>query len=510
MPLAGTRVRRLDSILKRKELTMTQSTIITIKKGPLLTIMVLGAFISILNQTIMSVALPELMHDLQVSASTGQWLTTGYMLVNGVMIPLTAYFMERFTTRQLFLSSMILFTVGTIVCAVAPGFGILLTGRMIQAAGAGIIMPLLMNVVFILFPVEKRGTAMGLIGFAIIVAPAVGPSLTGFVLEHAHWRILFYGMLPIALIITAISFFLLKNLTERSMPKLDVVSAIISTIGFGGLLYGVSVAGAKGWNSLEAWIMMVVGFVALIFFTRRQWHSDKPFLNLRVFQYPIFTLTSIINVFITIVMFADMILLPLYLQNTRGFTPLESGLLMLPGAVIMGIMSPITGWIFDKVGARWLSIIGLIIAIASTWEFMHLTNTTSYSFLVWMSTIRRFGIAMLMMPIVTAGLNQLPKHLISHGNAVSNTLRQVSGAIGTALLVTIMTTGATRYFIDLAAVNTAGLTKEALEIEAMIMGINDAYLAVICFAAVGLLLSFFIKRVVSSEEKSTHGKAKAN
>ena len=223
----------------------------TIRKGPIMTTMILGAFFTIFNQTTMTVALPKLMEVFDIDASTGQWLTTGYMLVNGVLIPVTGFLMQRFTTKQLFLTAMFIFLAGTVVSAIAPNFPILLTGRLIQAASTGIIMPLLMNVVLKLFPPERRGTAMGTVGLAIIFAPAIGPTLTGYVLDVFPWQTLFYGLIPFIVIIIICGFVFLQNVSETTESKMDVISLILSTVGFGSLLYGFSDAGNEGWANTE-------------------------------------------------------------------------------------------------------------------------------------------------------------------------------------------------------------------------------------------------------------------
>lgn len=472
----------------------------SIKKGPLLFVMIVGAFIAVLNQTIMSVALPELMIDFDIAAATAQWLTTGYMLVNGVLIPITAYLMQRFTTRELFQSSMIVFLIGTIVSAAANGFEILLVGRLIQAAGAGIIMPLLMNVILTVFPPDKRGAAMGMVGLAIIFAPAVGPAIAGYIMENYSWETMFYGMIPIVVIVIAVAFIYLKNVTERTYPKIDVWGAILSTVGFGALLYGCSSAASKGWSSTEVVVLLGVGVVSLILFVWRQLVSDSPLLDLRAFKYSMFSLTTIINIAVTMVMYADMMLLPLYLQNARGYTAMESGLLMLPGALLMGLMMPVAGKLFDRFGAKWLSIIGMIITIVTTIGFINLTDSTSYTYLVLMSTGRRIGMAMFLMPITTAGLNQLPARLNAHGTAISNTIKQVAGAIGTALIVTVMTSSTKSHLTDMM-VEGGSSSQQDMLVQASIQGINDAYLFIIAIGVVGLVLSFFIKRTGQAEEK---------
>ena len=469
-----------------------------IKKGPLLFIMILGAFIAILNQTIMSVAIPKLIINFNIATTTAQWLTTGYMLVNGVFIPLTAYLMQRFTTRELFLTAMITFLIGSIVSGAAPGFEVLLVGRLIQAAGAGIIMPLLMNVVLAIFPVEKRGGAMGLIGVAIILAPAIGPAYAGYMLVHFVWRSLFYGIIPFAVLVIILAFFYLRNVGERTYPKLDIKGMILSTIGFGTLLYGFSRAGAIGWISTEVILTLAIGVISLILFSISQLKNDNPLLELRTFKYNMFTLTTLINVVVTVVMYADMMLLPIYLQSMRQYSALDAGMLMLPGALLMGLMMPISGRLFDRFGAKWLSIIGISITIVTTFGFTSLTDSTSYNYLLILSTGRRVGMALFLMPITTAGLNQLPSNLHAHGTAISNTVKQVSGAIGTALLVTILTKQAQLHAVKFSAEGLIG-NQAQLRLKASIAGMNDAYCVVIIFGLIGLIMSFFIKKTKQTD-----------
>lgn len=452
--------------------------------------MILGAFLATFNQTVMTVAIPELMIDFNILATTAQWLTTGYMLVNGVLIPITGFLMKRYTTRQLFQSAMILFLIGTILSAISTNFPTLLTGRLIQASGAGIIMPLLMNVVLSLFPPEKRGSAMGFVGLAIIFAPAIGPTLTGYVIESFPWQALFYSMIPVTLLVIIFASVYLKNVSETVQAKLDFISLVLSTVGFGSLLYGFSKAGSMGWSNTWVVVSLSVGILSLVVFTRRQLVSTDPFLNLRAFKYNMFSLTTIINAGVTIMMYADMILLPLYLQNARGFTALESGLMMLPGALLMGLLSPVVGKLFDRFGAKWLSIIGIAIILATTFGFTNLTATTGYMYLILMYTGRRIGMAMFLMPIQTAGLNQLPSSLYAHGTAISNTARQVAGAIGTSLIVTVMTTRTTLHHESMP------------ETQAAIQGINDAYFVLLIAGAISLLLSFYIKRVEQAPEET--------
>lgn len=469
--------------------------------------LLIGAFVALLAQTLLNVALPKIMEDLNVSANTVQWLSNGYMLVNGVLIPVSAYLISKFTTRKLFITSVSLFVIGTILCAIAPGFETLLAGRLVQAAGAGILMPLMSIVFLTIFPVEERGKAMGMMGLAMIFAPAIGPTLSGWIVEHYSWRVLFYIVLPLSLFALIYGAISMKNVTRNGDSKLDTLGVVLSTLGFGGLLYGFSDAGKDGWDSAVVLTCLIVGVIALALFVWRELTVDKPLLEIRVFSYGMFSLTTVINVIITMAMFSGMILLPIYLQTIRGFSPLESGLLLLPGAILMGIMSPITGIIFDKIGARWLAVVGLIITTITTYELSKLTVDTTYNHMLFLYTARMFGMSMLMMPIQTAGMNQLPARLNAHGSAMSQTLRNVAGALGTALLVTIMSNHAADRVKELVIAGQVDQTDKvkmgAIIQQATVDGINHSFVVATWITIAALVLAFFIRKVKPHEESRT-------
>ncbi|WP_397538237.1 DHA2 family efflux MFS transporter permease subunit [Rummeliibacillus pycnus] len=464
---------------------------IKINKKVLLTVLILGCFLSTLNQTLLNVALSNLMNVFSVSATTIQWLSTGFMLVNGVLVPITAYLMKRFSTRQLFISSMLFLLIGSILCAVAPNFATLLIGRMIQAIGAGIIMPLLMSIVMFIFPPEKRGSMMGLIGLAMIFAPAIAPTLAGFIIDYYSWRWLFIGIIPFVVIVILMAMKYLVNVSEKEKTKLDVVSVILSTIGFGLILYGFSNAGSHGWDDKVVIVSILVGVVTIAIFCLRQIKSSDPLLNLSVFKNKLFTLTSIINIIVTMMMYADMILLPIYLQNGRGFTALDAGLLLLPGALVNAFMSPVTGKMYDRFGAKPLFIIGLIFVIPSMWVVTDLTATTTYSFLMIRTIFLRIGLSFITMPLNTAGLNALPRTLVTHGTAVNNTLRQIAGAIGSAVVITIFTAQTTNHAKTLLE-ETPNATAEAIRTLASTLGSSDAYYFMTILAIIAFVLTLFV------------------
>lgn len=454
----------------------------------------------------LNIALPSIMNEFDVKPSAVQWLTTGYMLVNGIMIPASAFFVQRFTNRRLFLTAMTLFTIGTALAIFAPTFGLLVAARMIQASGSALMMPLLMNVMLVAFPIEKRGTAMGMFGLVMFTAPAIGPTLSGWIIEHYSWRTLFEIVLPFAVLTIVFALWKLKNITPNTSVKLDVFSLVLSSVGFGGLLYGFSSAGDKGWDAPIVYGTIVIGAVSLLTFIIRQLRMEEPMLDFKIYKYPMFALASVISIILSVAMFSGMILTPLYVQEVRGISPFEAGILMLPGAVLMGIMSPITGRLFDKYGARALAIIGLIITVVTTFYLSRLELDSGYYYLMALYTIRMFGMSMVMMPIMTNGLNQLPMRSNPHGTAMNNTLQQVSGAIGSALLLTIMTkrmekSGAAQVQ-DAVASGSLPVDKgelaaveHAIELKAMLDGINYSFLIATIIAVAALILTFFIKRV---------------
>lgn len=493
--------------------------------GKVLFVLMFGMFIAILNQTLLNVALPVMMTDLNVNATTAQWLMTGFMLVNGILIPISAFLVENYGFRKLFIAAMASFTLGSLVCAVSTTFALVMTGRIIQAIGAGILMPLGMNIFMTVFPPEKRGAAMGTMGIAMILAPAIGPTVSGWVVQNYDWHLMFYAMVVIGLIDIMFAFAWFHLEKELTRPTFDVQGIIYSSIGFGGILYGFSEAGSKGWSSAEVTISLLVGVVFLIFFVIRQLKVEKPLLELRVLRYNMFTFTLIINSIVTMALFGGMLLLPIYLQNIRGFTPIESGLLLLPGALIMGLMGPVAGKIFDRYGVRGLAIVGLAITTYGTYEFTQLTADTPYKTILGIYMLRSFGMSLIMMPIMTAGMNQLPLNMISHGTAMSNTIRQVAGSIGTALLVTVMTQQSTNHMSDFSNLvsktdpmlmsrlqamggsiaKSVGLSEQAgqsIGVQALfgqalqqstIKGINDAFYIATILALIALVLSFFLK-----------------
>lgn len=456
------------------------------QRNIIVAVMLISAFIAILNQTLLNTALPAIMKGLNVDENTSQWLVTGFMLVNGIMIPLTAYFMDRIPTRNLYLLAMGAFLIGSITAAFAPSFLVLMIARVIQAMGAGIIMPLSQFTMFSLFPKDRRGFAMGLSGLVIQFAPAIGPTLSGVLVDHFSWRAPLYVVVVVAIIGYIFGIVYMRNFSEIREVVLDKVSVVLSTFGFGLMLYSFSAAGSQGFEHPSVFVTLIISFVIVGVFIVRQLKIDNPILNLHAFETRTFTLTSIASMIAFTSMVGPALLIPIYVQSSLGLSAMLSGLVVLPGAVINGIMSVVTGRLYDKVGARVLVIPGFAILLVSTLMMAQLSAHTPYWYVITMYTIRLFSVSLLMMPLNTAGINSLSNEMVSHGTAIMNTLRTIAGSMGTALMVTLMSIGASHF------IPTATMSASTVQREAMAAGVNLAFYVTTVFVLVGFILSFFI------------------
>ncbi|MDR0875802.1 MAG: multidrug efflux MFS transporter [Clostridiales Family XIII bacterium] len=438
-------------------------------------IIIVGGFITVLNQLVMSPALPTVMVEFGITPAVGQWLTSIFLLVNGLMVPVTAYLIARFTSRQIFTFAMIAFTAGSVVAAFSTGFSTLMLGRILQAIGAGVMLPFSMVTLMLIFPKERRGFALGLSGIVIGLAPAFGPTFAGYMVDEFGWRYIFSCLAPLAAVVCIIALIWLKNIGERKTTHLDWLSVVLSTVAFGGLLFGFSTAGSRGWVHPLTFIPIIVGAIVLVFFVRRQLHLPEPMLNLRVLKNPVFSVSTILSAIVSASLTVGAVLTPIYLQSVQGISALSSGLLLMPGALIMAGMSLVSGTLFDRIGPRMLSIIGLSGMTIGSLMLSFLDVHSAYLYVCFGYSLRSLGIAMVNMPVNTWGINQLPNSLIAHGNAINNTVRQVAGSIGTAILVTVMT-----------IVSASWISPGA---EATTLGINAAFRGATGLMAAGLIIA---------------------
>jgi DHA2 family lincomycin resistance protein-like MFS transporter len=435
--------------------------------------LLVATFVVILNETIMNVALQRLMTDLRVDAPTVQWLATGFMLTMAVVIPATGFIIQRLTTRRSFLLAMGLFSGGTLLAAVAPGFEVLLLARIIQAGGTAIMLPLLMTTILTLVPLAKRGAVMGNVSIAISVAPALGPTVSGIILDHFSWRFMFVFVLPVSLASLAIGARFLTNVGEKGKAGLDFTSVLLTVPAFGGVVYGLSQIGGHGGAGAGAIPIsaLVIGVLCLTIFVLRQLKLQKsasPLLDLRAFNFRMFTVATLLMVVAMMALFGGFILLPLYLQNTLQLQPMQTGLALLPGGLAMGLLGPVIGRIFDRVGPLPLTISGSVLMVLSLWQFSLLNERSQLWWVVLLHVALSFGLALLFTPAFTTGLNPLPPHLYSHGSAIMSTLQQVAGAAGTALLVSIYAVVAASSGL-VAGMQAAFLTAAVIAVGALVL-----------------------------------------
>jgi len=403
-----------------------------------LTLLLVSTFVVFLNETIMSVAIPHLMADLNVAASLAQWLTTAFLLTMAVVIPVTGFLLQRINTRPIFMLAMSTFAVGTLVCAVSPGIELLIFGRVVQAVGTAIMMPLLMTTVMTLVPPLQRGRTMGNISIVMSVAPAIGPTIAGLILTYLDWRWMFILVLPIALVALALGYARIQNVTTPRYAPLDVISVILSALAFGGLVYGLSSLGeaAHAASVVPSWAPIAIGLVAMAIFVARQLtlqKQDRALLDLRTFGSLNYTLSVMMMAVAMMALFGTVILLPIYTQNVVGIDTLQTGLLLLPGSLLMGVMGPIVGRLYDRYGTTPLLVPGTILVATVMWLLTLVDqNTPIWGILAGHVTIS-VGLALMFTPLFTASLSSLPMQLYSHGSAILGSAQQVAGAAGVAL-----------------------------------------------------------------------------
>ena len=455
-----------------------------------ITLLLISTFVVILNETIMGVAIPRLIDDLGISAGQAQWLTSGFMLTMAVVIPITGFLLQRFNTRPMFITAMTLFSLGTLIAAIAPGFTVLLLGRVVQASGTAIMFPLLLTTVMTLVDPASRGRMMGNISIVISVAPAIGPTISGLILSVLDWRWMFILMMPIALIALVVGGTMMKNVTTPSKTPIDVLSVVMSAIGFGGFVYGLS-------NLVTpiGWVSLTIGMLTLVVFALRQrilQRDDRALLDLRTFQSRTFTFAIVMMTISMMALFGTLILLPIYTQQVLGLAPLTVGLLLLPGGLIMGLLAPTVGRLYDKSGPTALLMTGATIVSAAFWAMTTMDQNTSMWFVLAAHVLLSLGLALLFTPLFTAGLGAVPPRLYSHGSAIVGTTQQVAAAAGTALFVTVMTAVA------------LGLTPGGgdPDVEATAAGIRSAFLCGAIISVFAIPAAFFIWRDSGAEQSA--------
>lgn len=403
-----------------------------------LSVVVIGTFMSILDSSIVNIAIPKMMAVYGVSIDQIDWVLTSYMLTLGAIIPLTGYLGDTFGTKKIYIFALGIFTLGSFLCGFAWNLSTMVIARVLQGIGGGMIMPVGMSIIYEIFPLEERGMALGFWGIAAMAAPAIGPTLGGYIIQYLDWRLIFYINVPIGIIGVIFAGLILKDRSLNLGKKLDYIGAITSVVGMVSLLYVLGEGSSIDWSDVKNPMLIILGVFSLVLFVIHELTIDEPLLDLRILKIFPFSLSIAISSMLNMALYGGILLLPLYLQNLRGYSAMQTGILMFPSAIVTGIMMPISGKLFDKIGARPLVISGVAILAYVTYELSKITLTTDPNTIKWLLMIRGFGIGLAMMPSSTEGMNSVPKQLVGRASALSNTIRQVAGSLSITILTTIL------------------------------------------------------------------------
>lgn len=403
-----------------------------------LLVVVFGTFMAILDTSIVNIAIPKMMAVFGVSADDVKWVLTAYMLTMGAVIPLTGYLGDKFGTKKVYIWALVAFTLGSALCGLAWSNASMIVARIIQALGGGMIMPVSMSIIYQVIPQEERGMALGIWGIAAMAAPAIGPTLSGYIVEHLDWRLIFTINIPVGVLGVILTALLLEEFPKRPVKGFDMFGFFTIAGGLGCILYVVGEGSSVDWSDFKNVLLLIIGSFSLLLFVINELTCKDPLLDLRILKIWPFSLSIIISSAISVALFGGVFLLPLFLQNLQGMTAIQTGILLFPSAVATGITMPVGGRLFDKFGAKPVVIPGLILLILSTYELSQITLDTSSGTIMVLTVIRGLGMGLAMMPTTTAGMNTVPVQLIGRASALSNVVRQVAGSLGITVLSTYM------------------------------------------------------------------------
>ncbi|UXR78672.1 MULTISPECIES: MDR family MFS transporter [unclassified Staphylococcus] len=461
----------------------------------IMAVFLIGAFFMILNETLLNIALKELMEQFDISRATVQWMASGFMMVIAIVSPLSALIIQWFTTRRLFLFIIVVFITGSFIAGMAVNFPMLLTGRMIQAVGTGLIMPLIMNTMLMMFDVSVRGRVMGFFGLIIMFAPAIGPTLSGVIVDYLGWRWLFFSVVPFMIFAFIFGWRYLENVGEVTRPKIDILSVILSTVGITGVIYSISMASDADILSAQILVPFTIGLISAIAFIRRQLKLTTPILDFCVLQVRNYRRGMLIFVIVVMSLFASEIVMPMYLQGPMGFSAKLAGIILLPGALLNGLLSPVMGRIFDSIGPRKMIIPGLVTLLA----VMIFYTTIHPGVPVWQFIVAYMllmvAVAAIMMPSSTNGLNALPAEKYPHGTAIFNVLQPLAGSAGISVFVGILTG------VQNNEMSKHGEVTLAVQDQAMTSGLHAAYLFAIALIVIGIVIAVTLTNAANESKQ---------
>ncbi|MHB1953808.1 MAG: DHA2 family efflux MFS transporter permease subunit [Sulfobacillus sp.] len=492
--------------------------------GVALAVLVIGAFMAILDSSIVNIAVPKLESVFSVDTAQVQWVVTIYLLVLGVVVPAAGYLGERFGYRRIYILSLVVFTIGSAMSGLAWSLHVLTVFRVLQAMGGGLIMPITMAMLYRIVPRQQIGTAMGFWGLAIIVAPAIGPTLGGYLVEYVNWRLIFYINVPIGIVGVFLALLYVPKFPQVKVGNFDAVGFAVVAGGLFGLLLALSEGQTWGWGSEPIVLLLMGSALLLLFFVLWEFRVPHPLLDLRVFRFGSFGLSNILVVLVTVAMYSGVFYVPLFLQTIVGFGAMKTGLIMMPAALASAIMMPISGRIYDKIGARALVFTGMSLLAITTYLLHNLSVNTSVGAVIFWLTLRGVGMGMAMMPVTTAGMSAVPTEHVGGASAINNIMQRVAGSFGLAALTALLQEQATMHAQTLASAYTPAsgsamqlfqglqglIAKEGIpgaqavqltittlygmiEQQAFVMGIDDVFVVAALFTVVGAILALGLK-----------------
>jgi len=409
-----------------------------------------GTFVAILNNSLINVALPSMVTIFGSTTETMQWVLTGYMLANAVMIPMSGSLSAKFGSKRIFVLSLASFTVSSVLCALAWSDTSLIAFRVIQGVSGGMIMPIGMSMIYMIVPREKIGMALGIFGIASMTAPALGPTLGGYLIEFLSWQFLFLVGVPFGIFAVVMSMILLKETPKKPELSFDYLGAFLAVVGFGTLLLAFSKGQAEGWTSFYIVSLFFVSIMSLALFIWVELGKEHPLLDLRLLKIPVFSLSILTSGFVMMGMMGGIFLMPIFLQNVQGLTAMESGILLMPQSIAMAIMMPISGKLMDKYGIGPIGLVGLVTMSVTTFELHNLAADSMHEWIDMILTIRGIGIGLCMMTLSTVGMNAVPRQNVGDASPLSNVLRQVMSSFSIALLTVAMQTRQTFHMSSIA------------------------------------------------------------
>ncbi len=433
-----------------------------------LLVVIVGSFMVMLDTTVVNIALPRIISVFGAQVTSVQYVLTGYMLALAIVMPATGYLTDTFGTKRVYLISMVAFTLGSALCGMSWNVTSLVTFRVLQGLGGGMLMPLGMTILFKVVPPEKRGVVMGVFGLPLMLAPVIGPTLGGYIVEYIDWRFIFTLNIPIGALGLLLGATLLRETDTRSDLKFDLRGFVLSAVGFASLLYALSQGNTDGWDSVEIISLLTIGSISLMLWVWAELTTEHPLVELRVFAIPVFALATGVTFIVTIGMFSSMFLLPIFLQDFRGLGAMQTGLLLFPQAAASGLMAPISGRLFDRFGPRPLVVTGLLLLGITTWRLSFIDVTTTGDTLREIFILRGFAMGLTVMPAMTVGMNAVPPALIARSSSLTNVLRQLFSSFGTAIFATLLTTRENFH----AAVLTQTLTPSNLTVQQLMITVQ--------------------------------------